>query len=402
MSADGASYDAVFVCQDGVRLAPARVRCYRFAEMLATLGLKTRVLSFVGDLGVPDLGGGPVNYLGDHQKLALNAKAMETLLGYPDAVLITQKIGYHFPAVLGAAATNGNPIILDYDDFDFACESWPQLGKHLPHFRPEAAFRAVAGAAAGITVASHRLREIVGQMGFASTVIPTGPDLSRFVPGVPGQARAAGRRVRFWWGGEIWSKEIAQNLMLTFDCLARVPEALRDRIEIVLCGFGYYYESFCALVRERYEGHLALDLQGAIPPDDMPAFIDGIDVGLMPLNGDAVFDQCKSPTKMFEVMAMAKPVVADRCGEPAIVIADGIDGMLAQSVEEWTAKLAVLVESPRMREAMGRAARRKIERHYAVQTVVPRLAGLIEQVRRRPMPAATAAAAAERVLVPAY
>ena len=96
--------DIIFITQDGRRLAPARARCYNFAEILnKRYGLKTGVLSFVDHLGMPDLGSGPVDFITDDVKLRLNAEAMRLLLRNPKAILFSQKTGYHFLAVLGAA-----------------------------------------------------------------------------------------------------------------------------------------------------------------------------------------------------------------------------------------------------------------------------------------------------------
>src|SRR5262249_4170573 len=77
----GEQKDIIFVTQDGHRIAPARARCYNFAEILTRrYGLKAGVLSFVDHLGMPDLGSGSVEYITDDVKLRLNAEAMRMLL----------------------------------------------------------------------------------------------------------------------------------------------------------------------------------------------------------------------------------------------------------------------------------------------------------------------------------
>jgi glycosyltransferase involved in cell wall biosynthesis len=380
------NYDAIFVCQDGMRLATARVRCYRFAEQLERLGLKTRVLSFVDHLGAPDQGGGPIDYISDQEKLRLNAVAMNELLRYPDAVLFMQKTGYHFPAVLGAASANGNPVIFDYDDYDFLVNGWPELSQTMPQFRPEQAFKLAAQTAAAITVSSARLQEIVAGHGFSAHLVPTGPDLERFHPCEPLLPPDPEGRVRLWWGGDLWGETIVRNLLRVMESLNALPEDLRRKVQVVMCGFGRLYASFTAAISTRFQDRFDIKIMGAVAPDDMPALLSSIDIGLVPLNPAWLFDQCKSPTKMFELMALSKPVVAERCGEPERVITDGVNGFLAGTNEEWTARLGQLVGSEMLRWLIGTNARRTIEQKYALQTVMPTLKSIIDTVRRSSVP----------------
>src|SRR5262249_13651143 len=160
----GDQKDIIFITQDGRRLAPARARCYNFADILTRrYGMKAGVLSFVDHLGMPDLGSGPVDFITDDVKLRLNAEAVRLLLRHPKAIFVSQKTGYHFLAVLGAAVFHGNRIIVDLDDHDFHHNSWPQLDKFLPSFRTPEAHVAMIEAASAVIVASHELQATLEQ-----------------------------------------------------------------------------------------------------------------------------------------------------------------------------------------------------------------------------------------------
>jgi len=53
--------------------------------------------------------------------------------------------------------------------------------------------------------------------------------------------------------------------------------------------------------------------------------------GLLPLIQDTKFNKSKSPTKLFEYMAMAKATVSSDIGESSYVIKDGDNGFLAKN-----------------------------------------------------------------------
>ena len=341
----GEKYDVIFITQDPRRIAPARARCYNFAEILQQkYGLKTRVLSFVDHLGMPDLGSGPVDFITDDVKLRLNADAMRFLLRHPEAIFYVQKTGYHFLSVLGAAVFNGNRIILDLDDHDFHHNSWPQLDKFLPSFRTPEAHVAMIEACTAVVVASHELISTLEERSVSPFFLPTVPDLQRFSPSSNfKEILPKTDKVRIWWGGDVFG-HVFDNVTRGFEYIERMPKESRDKIEVVLCGYGDTYYLLAKYLKERFSGAFQLTEIGAIAPDDMPALLSQIDIGFIVFNRWSNFDTYKSPTKMFELMAMGKVVIAERCGEPVHIISDGIDGFLADGHDEWAAKLALLVE----------------------------------------------------------
>jgi glycosyltransferase involved in cell wall biosynthesis len=381
----GEQYDIIFITQDPRRIAPARARCYNFAEVLQQrYGLKTRVLSFVDHLGMPDLGTGPVDFITDDVKLRLNGEAMRFLIRYPKAIFFAQKTGYHFLAVLGAAALNGNRIILDLDDHDFHHNSWPQLGRLLPSLRTPEAHVAMIEAATAVTVASHELKKTVEDRGVSPFFLPTVPDLRRFSPSKEfKEILPKTDKVRIWWGGDVFG-HVFDNVVRTLQHIEHMPRQAREKIEVVLCGYGDTYYLLAKYAKDRFSKSFQLTELGAIAPDDMPSLLSQIDIGFIMFNKWSNFDTYKSPTKMFELMAMGKVAIAERCGEPAHIINDGIDGFLAEGRDEWAAKLALLVESPAMRTAVGKKARNKIENQYSLDVTVPILRDVIDLVRASP------------------
>ena len=55
----------------------------------------------------------------EQTKLRIAALGADILKVNPTAIFYMQKVSYHSLAVAIASGANGNPVVLDYDDFDF-------------------------------------------------------------------------------------------------------------------------------------------------------------------------------------------------------------------------------------------------------------------------------------------
>jgi glycosyltransferase involved in cell wall biosynthesis len=106
---------------------------------------------------------------------------------------------------------------------------------------------------------------------------------------------------------------------------------------------------------------------GRIPHDDAPSHLDACDILVSPHvpagDGSEFFG---SPTKLFEYMAMARPVIASRLGQIADVITDGENGILVEPGEGRAIAGAIesLLEDEPLRDALGAAARRTVIEGY--------------------------------------
>jgi glycosyltransferase involved in cell wall biosynthesis len=92
-----------------------------------------------------------------------------------------------------------------------------------------------------------------------------------------------------------------------------------------------------------------------------------IDIGLMPLPDDE-WSKGKCGLKALQFMALETPTVMSPVGVNTDIVEDGRNGFLATSEDEWFEKLSRLVESPELRERVGRAARATVIRDYSVES----------------------------------
>ena len=72
-------------------------------------------------------------------------------------------------------------------------------------------------------------------------------------------------------------------------------------------------------------------------------------------------------------MGLGIPAVCSPVGVNTDLISDGENGFLANSAEEWIAKLTSLLRSPELRRKLGMAGRKTVEERFSATSQVPRV-----------------------------
>ncbi|UCC22924.1 MAG: glycosyltransferase family 4 protein [Planctomycetota bacterium] len=78
------------------------------------------------------------------------------------------------------------------------------------------------------------------------------------------------------------------------------------------------------------------------------------DIGLAPLP-DNRFTRGKCSFKVLEYGAARLPVIASPVGTNLDYVLDGVTGLFARNLQEWTTRITQLAEDPQLREKMGQA-----------------------------------------------
>jgi glycosyltransferase involved in cell wall biosynthesis len=107
------------------------------------------------------------------------------------------------------------------------------------------------------------------------------------------------------------------------------------------------------------------------------------DVGIMPLP-DEPWERGKCGFKLIQYMACGLPVVASPVGVNCQIVEQGVNGFLADTLEEWEQALLRLQNDGALRVRMGQSGREKVEQHYSLQVTGPKLAELIKSVAVAP------------------
>ena len=307
------------------------------------------------------------NSLGFAAKIVNNASFMVTGLGHamakaerPD-VLIASSPPF-LPHVSGAVLARywSVPLILEIRDL------WPDYLVQMGVLKGQRAQRALFGLerwllrqAAHVVVVTESFRERIVEKGVPRqkiTVIPNGVDISRYVPNEntsPTQFRV----------GYIGTFGRGQGLLAVVESARLLADRAPD-IHFTLVGDGPEREILKeAIHRQRMTN---IEISPPIPREQTVAFYNSCNVCLVPLAPIPIFQET-IPSKIFEVMACGRPLIASLSGEAAeivhrcnggIVTPPGNGVALASAIE--TMRGLSVAE----REAMGHRAREFVSTHY--------------------------------------
>lgn len=104
-----------------------------------------------------------------------------------------------------------------------------------------------------------------------------------------------------------------------------------------------------------------------VPRQELFGNIASLDINLAPLEIGNPFCESKSELKFFEVGIVNVPTVAAATQTFREAIADGVDGFVADTTEEWVEKIGKLIQDTEFRKQMGLAAHETALRRYTTQ-----------------------------------
>jgi glycosyltransferase involved in cell wall biosynthesis len=365
----------VFVTRESYHLAGARVRCYGFAKKLREYGIDTEVFSFADTLGAQD--GQYESRIRLADKLRYNYQALSALLKKKDAVFFIQRFNYHALAPWIARLLKGNRVIFDLDDWEMR-EDPVYHFKWYPSSKAHFLIRMIARQSDLCIAASRFLHEFLTQCNKKAYYIVTGVDTEAFRPV---SAKRHNDNVLFSWVGTFNRIEHVKNIAFALCCFNTVRKQYHN-IVFEITGDGTFKDKVRALADGYHDSQIVL--KDWIHPDAMAEYLNGIDIGLVPVAEDTKFNRAKSPTKLFEYMSMGKATIASSIGEAAHVIDDGVNGLLAGSQESFTQHMRLLIEDRSLRERLGKNARKSAEEKYSLNALGAAFHAILKEMRWLP------------------
>jgi glycosyltransferase involved in cell wall biosynthesis len=141
----------------------------------------------------------------------------------------------------------------------------------------------------------------------------------------------------------------------------QVAETKDDRLKLLVVGEGDAYDEL-RQIKQKYNLKQRLILTGKKPYQQMPAFIAASDICLLPAYPDEKIMQDIVPIKMYEYMAMAKPVVSTRLPGVIREFGEG-NGVVYVSQPEDAIKKASQLTRDGSQKRLGARARRFVEQY---------------------------------------
>jgi len=211
-------------------------------------------------------------------------------------------------------------------------------------------------------------------------VIKNGVDLDFF--DVPSPSTVAALRSEWDLEGKfvaayVGTHGLAHGLDTVLDAAALLSH--RPDIAFLLAGDGSERERLTARVAEA--GLTNVRIVGQRPKTDMPAIWQLTDVSLVLLRGVETFKSVL-PSKMFEAMAMRRPIILGVEGEARALLeaAGGGVAIEPENARQLAAQVVRFADDRAAAQAMGDAGRAHVEAHFDRARLAARYAEFLEQV----------------------
>ncbi len=238
--------------------------------------------------------------------------------------------------------------------------------------------------AAAVVTVTRAFADDIARRGIERTklrVVPNGVDLEAFRPGPPD--RALRERLGY-----------SDDALVVLYCgahgishaLARVLEAadkLREQpaVRFLLVGEGAEKEALVA--RARALGLPNVAFRDSIPRAEVAALYRAADVCLVPLRAVPLF-RSFIPSKMFEILACGRPILASLEGEAAEILAASGAAVVVppEDVEALARELARLAADPAARADLAARGRPYVAEHFDRRALAARYLQTLEAVAR--------------------
>jgi len=339
--------------------ASSRMRSYQYVPWLEKEGFEVAVSPLFSDEYVLGLQQGRKSLRAALNAYGRRVKALLSSRCY-DLLMIEKECFPWLPASIERYLMASDiPYIIDYDDAVF--HYYDKHGSLLVRSILGHKHKDIIRSAALVTVGNEYLAGYAqGARAKWVEIVPTVVDLDHYISRV-WSADSSSRRPRIGWIGQRSTAKYLDTLIPVMQRLSDEGIARFVAIGIDAAAVGLPMESVAWSVETEV------------------VEIQSLDIGLMPLM-DNPFERGKCGYKLIQYMACGIPVVASPVGVNRQLVEHGVNGFLASTREEWERSLRTLIGDPVLRQRMGRAGRRKVEKEYAIQVTGSRMAHLLRTV----------------------
>ncbi len=236
-------------------------------------------------------------------------------------------------------------LIFDFDDAIWLSDINPKQGIFNLLKNPSKTAK-ITALCDTVIVGNEFLADYARQFNSNIHIIPSTIDFSQYQV-----EKMSNEKVCIGWTGSFSTIKHFESIS---SALKELKDRFQDRIYFKLIG------------DESYENN-ELEIKGIKWKAKTEAQdLSELDIGLMPLPDDE-WSKGKCAMKGLQYMALEIPTIMSPVGVNKDIIEEGVNGFLATTKEEWVDKLSQLIESAGLRERLGKAGRKTVEKNYSVE-----------------------------------
>lgn len=236
-------------------------------------------------------------------------------------------------------------LIFDFDDSIWV-QNVSEANKVFSVFKNAAKTNEVIRIANLIFAGNNYLADYAKQFNQSVVIVPTTIDTDIYKPA----NKTVKEKVCVGWSGSVTTVE---HMETKIRALAAIKEKYGDKVYFKIIGDGNYHSD-------------VLKTNGLpwIKQTEVQDLVE-FDIGIMPLP-DTEWAKGKCGLKGLQYMALGIPTIMSPVGVNSEIIDNGENGFLADSDDEWVAKLSLLIDSFELRKKLGDAGCKTVEEKYSV------------------------------------
>ena len=354
---DGRAGTVLILSRYGQLGASSRIRAFDYMPFLRKRGVKVEVQSLLSDEYLKR------KYRGEDTKILTIASAYWTRMKFlmmadKEAVIWLEKeLWPYVPFAIERMFLSGRKVVIDIDDAIF--HNYEQhrsaVARHFLKRKLDSLFKSATLVTAG---SGYLARRAIEAGAARVELVPTVVDVNKY----QNHQWSTEQGFTVGWIGSPATRELLNPVL---GVLQQVLAGRNDRFVTVGSGFG-------RVLFERHE-------EWAWGRETEAQQVAEFDVGIMPLP-DRAFERGKCGYKLIQYMACGIPVVAAPVGANTDIVRHGENGLLAETNDEWRAALSLLKRDPELRQKMGEAGRRLVERMYSLDVTGPKVAKWLAEI----------------------
>lgn len=155
--------------------------------------------------------------------------------------------------------------------------------------------------------------------------------------------------------GWVGSHTTIKHFETIVSVLIKLKEKYKEKIDFKVIGDPVYFNSDLGINGIAWDNSREVE------------FFNMLDIGVMPLPEDE-WTKGKCGMKGLLYMSVNTPAVMSSVGMNSEIIANGVNGFLADTQEEWFEVLSKLIEDENLRKSIGLAGRKTVEEKYSMNS----------------------------------